>query len=94
MSLIDRLGPTFPIIQAPMAGVSTAKLAAEVSNAGGLGSIAIGAMECKSTTVTHRFDGRMPPWAAFKVSDCPNPYAKAGLGNLVIFSGVGLAAAN
>ncbi|HEK1687598.1 TPA: nitronate monooxygenase [Pseudomonas putida] len=33
----------FPIIQAPMAGVSTPELAAAVSNAGGLGSIAIGA---------------------------------------------------
>lgn len=32
-----------PIIQAPMAGVSTPMLAAHVSNAGGLGSIAIGA---------------------------------------------------
>ena len=32
-----------PIIQAPMAGVSTPAMAAAVSNAGGLGSIAIGA---------------------------------------------------
>lgn len=32
-----------PIIQAPMVGVSTPELAAAVSNAGGLGSIAIGA---------------------------------------------------
>ncbi len=32
-----------PIIQAPMAGVSTPQLAAAVSNAGGLGSIGIGA---------------------------------------------------
>jgi len=34
---------TLPIIQAPMAGVSTPSLAAAVSNAGGLGSIGIGA---------------------------------------------------
>src|SRR3954451_9069087 len=34
---------TLPIIQAPMAGVSTPDLAAAVSNAGGLGSIGIGA---------------------------------------------------
>ncbi len=40
--LLVRLGLTMPIIQAPMAGVSTAALAAAVSNAGGLGSIAIG----------------------------------------------------
>jgi nitronate monooxygenase len=32
-----------PIIQAPMAGVSTPDLAAAVSNTGGLGSIGIGA---------------------------------------------------
>ena len=32
-----------PLIQAPMAGVSTPELAAAVSNAGALGSIAIGA---------------------------------------------------
>jgi nitronate monooxygenase len=40
-------GPPFglklPIIQAPMAGVSTPALAAAVSNAGGLGSLGIGA---------------------------------------------------
>jgi nitronate monooxygenase len=33
----------YPIIQAPMAGVATPELAAAVSNAGGLGSIGIGA---------------------------------------------------
>lgn len=38
-----RLGTRLPIIQAPMAGVSNPQLAAAVSNAGGLGSIAIGA---------------------------------------------------
>ena len=32
-----------PIVQAPMAGISTPAMAAAVSNAGGLGSIAIGA---------------------------------------------------
>ena len=37
------LGVTHPIIQAPMAGTSTPALAAAVSNAGGLGSIAVGA---------------------------------------------------
>jgi NAD(P)H-dependent flavin oxidoreductase YrpB (nitropropane dioxygenase family) len=42
-SLPDRLGIAHPIIQAPMAGVSTAALAAAVSNAGSLGSIAVGA---------------------------------------------------
>ena len=42
--LIDRLGLDTPIIQAPMAGVSTPALAAAVSNAGGLGSIGVGAV--------------------------------------------------
>jgi len=41
--LLDRLGMTCPIIQAPMAGTSTPALAAAVSQAGGLGSIALGA---------------------------------------------------
>ncbi|MEG0881336.1 MAG: nitronate monooxygenase [Janthinobacterium sp.] len=40
---LDRLGLRFPIIQAPMAGVSTPRMAAAVSHAGGLGSLAIGA---------------------------------------------------
>lgn len=45
MTLLDRLGVTIPIVQAPMAGVSTPALAAAVSNAGGLGSIAVGATD-------------------------------------------------
>ncbi len=45
MSWLDRLGVTRPIIQAPMAGVSTPELAAAVSNAGGLGSIGVGATD-------------------------------------------------
>jgi nitronate monooxygenase len=42
-SFCDRLRITVPVIQAPMAGVSTPVMAAAVSNAGGLGSIGIGA---------------------------------------------------
>lgn len=38
-----QLGIQHPIVQAPMAGVSTPRLAAAVSNAGGLGSLGIGA---------------------------------------------------
>ena len=41
--LLTRLEMGLPIIQAPMAGVSTPELAAAVSNAGGLGSLGIGA---------------------------------------------------
>ncbi|WP_354685119.1 nitronate monooxygenase [Cupriavidus necator] len=40
---LAQFGIQHPIIQAPMAGVSTPRLAAEVSNAGALGSIGIGA---------------------------------------------------
>ena len=43
MTPLQRLGMTIPIVQAPMAGVSTPELAAAVSNAGGLGSIGVGA---------------------------------------------------
>lgn len=45
MTLLDRLGVTVPIIQAPMAGTSTPQMAAAVSNAGALGSIAVGATD-------------------------------------------------
>jgi len=41
--LLQRLGMRVPIIQAPMAGVSTPRMAAAVSNAGGLGSLGLGA---------------------------------------------------
>ncbi|KEX91798.1 2-nitropropane dioxygenase [Pseudomonas putida] len=41
--LLSLLNIQWPIIQAPMVGVSTPRLAAAVSNAGGLGSIGIGA---------------------------------------------------
>ncbi len=40
---LSLLGIRLPVIQAPMAGVSTPRLAAAVSEAGGLGSIAVGA---------------------------------------------------
>lgn len=41
--MLERLGLDLPIVQAPMAGVSTPELAAAVSNAGALGSIGVGA---------------------------------------------------
>jgi nitronate monooxygenase len=40
---LNQFGLQHPVIQAPMAGVSTPHLAAAVSNAGGLGSLGIGA---------------------------------------------------
>ena len=42
------LGIERPIVQAPMAGTSTPEMAAAVSNAGGLGSIGVGAMTVKA----------------------------------------------
>lgn len=41
--LLQQLDIVYPIIQAPMAGVSTPELAAAVSNTGGLGSLGLGA---------------------------------------------------
>ncbi len=43
-----RLGMSLPIIQAPMAGVSTPALAAAVSQAGGLGALGLGAMDAET----------------------------------------------
>src|ERR1700689_1220161 len=45
MALLDILGIELPIIQAPMAGVSTPAMAAAVANAGALGSIGVGATD-------------------------------------------------
>lgn len=45
MTIIESLGLSIPVVQAPMAGVATPALAAAVSNAGGLGSIGIGATD-------------------------------------------------
>ena len=44
-ALMERLGISLPIIQAPMAGVSTPSMAAAVSEAGGLGSVGVGATD-------------------------------------------------
>src|SRR5690606_5154056 len=45
MTLLERLDLSAPIIQAPMAGVSTPALAAAVSDSGALGSIGVGATD-------------------------------------------------
>ncbi|HYD17841.1 MAG TPA: nitronate monooxygenase family protein [Patescibacteria group bacterium] len=50
MSFLERLGVALPIIQAPMAGVSTPAMAAAVTNAGALGSIAVGAADAAGAT--------------------------------------------
>ncbi|MET4684614.1 NAD(P)H-dependent flavin oxidoreductase [Brevundimonas faecalis] len=46
-ALTARFDLSFPLIQAPMAGTSTPELAAAVSNAGSLGSIAVGAVSAQ-----------------------------------------------
>ncbi|NWK95191.1 nitronate monooxygenase [Sphingobium lactosutens] len=47
MNPLDSLGLAHPIIQAPMAGVSTPDMAAAVSEAGALGSIGVGAVDAE-----------------------------------------------
>ncbi|MCE9603881.1 MAG: nitronate monooxygenase [Planctomycetia bacterium] len=48
-TLLHTLGIELPIIQAPMAGISTPEMAAAVSNAGGLGSIGVGSVDAETT---------------------------------------------
>jgi nitronate monooxygenase len=43
MTLLETLGIDVPIVQAPMAGVSSPAMAAAVANAGALGSVGVGA---------------------------------------------------
>lgn len=52
--LLNLLGVERPIIQAPMAGVSTPELAAAVSNSGGLGSLGVGASNVAQARVMIR----------------------------------------
>src|SRR5215510_4307403 len=47
MTLLETLGIDLPIIQAPMAGVSTPAMAAAVANAGALGSLGVGATDAQ-----------------------------------------------
>ena len=44
-NLLQRIGVALPIVQAPMAGTSTPAMAAAVTSAGALGSIAVGAVD-------------------------------------------------
>ena len=47
MTLLELLAIDLPIVQAPMAGVSTPAMAAAVANAGALGSIGVGATDAE-----------------------------------------------
>lgn len=54
--LLDRIGMRLPIIQAPMAGVSSPSMAAAVANHGGLGSLGVGAMTAaQAREAVHQF---------------------------------------
>jgi nitronate monooxygenase len=54
--LLHLLDIKLPIIQAPMAGVSSPQMAAAVSNSGGLGSLGVGAMTAaKARDAIHQF---------------------------------------
>src|SRR5689334_12991080 len=50
MSLLQTFGIDLPIVQAPMAGVSSPALAAAVANAGALGSIGVGATDAEGAS--------------------------------------------
>ena len=63
MSLLEKLGIKHPIFLAPMAGVSTPELAAEVSNQGGLGSLGLGASSVESA--------RQQILKTQELTDCP-----------------------
>jgi nitronate monooxygenase len=54
--LLNAIGLQVPIVQAPMAGVSSPAMAAAVSNSGGLGSLGVGAMNAaKAREAIHAF---------------------------------------
>lgn len=49
---LRRLGIEHPVVQAPMAGVSTPEMAVAVSNAGALGSVGVGPLDAEATRRT------------------------------------------
>lgn len=76
MSFIDQLALSVPVVQAPMAGVSTPLLAATVSEAGALGSIGVGATDAAGArTMIEEMHGRTP--RAFNVNLFVHAGAKA-----------------
>jgi len=52
--LTDLLGIQYPIIQAPMLGITTPEMVAAVSNAGGLGSLPVGNMDADAARAVIR----------------------------------------
>ena len=79
MSIVDRFELDLPLIQAPMAGVSTSLLAASVSEAGGLGSIGVGATDASGArAMIEELRGRTS--RAFNVNLFVNRTAQADAG--------------
>ena len=81
MSLLEILKIDLPLIQAPMAGVSSPQMAAAVANAGGLGSIGVGATVTLALGGKSGIPGDAPYKETFiveKLSDgkfvAPGPY--------------------
>jgi nitronate monooxygenase len=48
--LQNKLGIKYPVIQAPMLGITTPRMVGKISNAGGLGSLAVGGLSPDETT--------------------------------------------
>lgn len=70
MTLPELLGLRIPIIQAPMAGISTVKLAAQVTNYGALGSIPFGG--CDLTKSVEPVRKQLQEFTTLTHSNCVN----------------------
>ncbi len=79
MTLLETLGIDLPIIQAPMAGVSSPAMAAAVTNAGALGSIGVGATDAEGA--------RRMIAAARERSKRPLKLTAYGVGSVIVLPG-------
>ena len=52
-TLTDLLNVDYPIIQAPMLGVTSPEMVAGISNAGGLGSLPVGGLSPEKLSLIH-----------------------------------------
>src|SRR5690606_36442426 len=76
--ILDLLGIELPIVQAPMAGVAFANMAAAVSRAGGLGSLACAMLtpaQIRSEVAAIRAEGDGPLNLNFFCHQMPGPDA-------------------
>lgn len=70
MTFTELLGLRIPIVQAPMAGISTVKLAAQVTKFGGLGSIPFGSFDLSKSVEPVR--KQLQEFTALTKSSCVN----------------------